>query len=36
MNAPLNSVVNPTNEQRHQMLRNSLEEQGRLEDFHGE
>lgn len=33
MNAPLNSVVNPTNEQRHQMLKNSLEEQGRIEDY---
>lgn len=33
MNVPLNQVMNPTNEQRHEMLRNSLEAEGRLEDY---
>ncbi len=33
MNAPLNQLANPTNEQRHEMLRESLEQQGRSEDY---
>lgn len=33
MNAPLNQIVNPTNEQRHEMLRRALEQQGRTEDY---
>ncbi len=33
MTTPLNQVVNPTNEQRHEMLRQSLEEQERTEDY---
>jgi monoamine oxidase len=33
MDAPLNQIINPTDEQRHQMLRNSLETEGRLEDY---
>lgn len=33
MNAPLNHTPNPTNEQRHEMLRNSLEAEGRMEDY---
>ena len=33
MNAPLNQVANPTDEQRHEMLRNALERAGRPEDF---
>ena len=33
MDIPLNQVMNPTNEQRHEMIRNSLETAGRPEDF---
>lgn len=33
MSTPLIQVANPTNEQRHEMLRRSLEEQGRTEDY---
>uniref|UniRef100_UPI000A809963 flavin monoamine oxidase family protein n=1 Tax=Clostridium sp. NkU-1 TaxID=1095009 RepID=UPI000A809963 len=33
MAVPLNQVVNPTNEQRHEMIRNSLESAGRPEDY---
>lgn len=33
MDAPLNQIINPTDEQRHQMLRNSLKTEGRLEDY---
>ncbi len=33
MDVPLNQVMNPTNEQRHEMLRNSLETEGRPEDY---
>jgi monoamine oxidase len=33
MSTPLNQIINPTNEQRHEMLRHSLEEQKRTEDY---
>lgn len=33
MNIPLNQVMNPTNEQRREMIRSSLEAAGRLEDY---
>ncbi len=33
MDIPLNQVMNPTNEQRQEMIRNSLETAGRLEDY---
>ncbi len=33
MNVPLNQVINPTDEQRHEMLRSSLQEEGRLVDY---
>lgn len=33
MDTPLNQVINPTDEQRHQMLRNLLETEGRPEDY---
>lgn len=33
MNTPLNQVPNPTNEERHEMLWNTLEEVGRTEDY---
>lgn len=33
MQTPLNQVMNPTNEQRHEMLRTALENEGRPEDF---
>lgn len=33
MNVPLNQVINPTDEQRHEMLMNSLETDGRPEDY---
>lgn len=33
MSVLLNQLPNPTNEQRHEMLRNSLEREGRLEDY---
>lgn len=33
MNIPLNQVMNPTNEQRREMIRNSLETAGRLMDY---
>lgn len=33
MDIPLNQVMNPTNEQRHEMIRNSLETAGRPEDY---
>lgn len=33
MDTPLNQIGNPTNEQRHQMLKNALEMDGRLEDY---
>lgn len=33
MDIPLNQIMNPTDEQRHEMIRNSLETEGRLEDY---
>ena len=33
MAVPLNQVINPTNEQRHEMIRNSLKTAGRPEDY---
>ena len=33
MYVPLNQVSHPTDEQRHEMLRNSLENAGRSEDY---
>ena len=33
MSVPLNQVLNPTNEQRREMIRNSLETDGRPEDY---
>ncbi|MBB2184346.1 FAD-dependent oxidoreductase [Lachnospiraceae bacterium MD1] len=33
MNVPLNQMPNPTKEQRHEMLRDALEREGRSEDF---
>lgn len=33
MDIPLNQVINPTNEQRHEMIINALESEGRLEDY---
>lgn len=33
MDIPLNQVINPTNEQRHEMIIGALESEGRLEDY---
>ncbi len=33
MNAPFTQILNPTNEQRQEMIRNSLEVAGRPEDY---